>query len=315
MIRCIAAAAVIHDYLCQVRGDITLEDGTPRYLSSVQAAEILVEAMEDIGATCFQRKMVSWPFGTLGRNGYELQRHARAGRQPRLAAGIVPRRASRVGQDRPGRDFRRERRPARHLQPLAACAADRGRALRIGARPCSNFSAWMPRLSPIGTGLPVSTSRQARRSQRKRKPALSKSSANSMGFEPSLRAASRTYAGATDTQTFLDAMKSNHPLAIEYCARLVRFNTRWSGPCDRELDLPIRPAGTPWRSFRAFWLSHTPLASDENAGARAILRAGCWLLVRLLPRSWHREIERAMDAALLHRAIHEPHLPGCRVKR
>ena len=63
---CIAAAAVVHDDLCSARGDITLEDGTPRHLSSVQSAQILVEAMEDLGANWFQRKIVFLAVRHLG---------------------------------------------------------------------------------------------------------------------------------------------------------------------------------------------------------------------------------------------------------
>jgi len=38
-------------------------------------------------------------------------------------------------------------------------------------------------------------------------------------------------------------MKSNHALAVEYAARLFRFNTRWSGPCNRSwITRAVTPA-------------------------------------------------------------------------
>lgn len=54
-------------------------------------------------------------------------------------------------------------------------------------------------------------------------------SANSMVFDKSLPECVKRLAGKDDVATFITAMKSNHPLAVEYCARLLRFNTRWCG--------------------------------------------------------------------------------------
>lgn len=58
-------------------------------------------------------------------------------------------------------------------------------------------------------------------------------SANSMAFSPTLAECVDRVAGAHDTQTFIRQMKANHALAVEYTARLFRFSTRWSGPCNR----------------------------------------------------------------------------------
>jgi hypothetical protein len=55
-------------------------------------------------------------------------------------------------------------------------------------------------------------------------------SANSMACDPSLRACVLAHAGAADVATFLHAMKSNPALALEYCARLLRFSVKWDGP-------------------------------------------------------------------------------------
>jgi hypothetical protein len=58
-------------------------------------------------------------------------------------------------------------------------------------------------------------------------------SANSMGFDQSLSDVVLAQAGATDAATFIAAMKSNRELALEYCARLLRFNVSWDGPISR----------------------------------------------------------------------------------
>jgi len=54
-------------------------------------------------------------------------------------------------------------------------------------------------------------------------------SADSMRFHESLPACVDRLAGKHDVLTFIHAMKTNHALAVEYCARLLRFNTRWCG--------------------------------------------------------------------------------------
>lgn len=54
-------------------------------------------------------------------------------------------------------------------------------------------------------------------------------SADSMVFDKSLPACVLRLAGKNDVATFITAMKSNHALAVEYCARLLRFNTKWCG--------------------------------------------------------------------------------------
>ncbi len=54
-------------------------------------------------------------------------------------------------------------------------------------------------------------------------------SADSMVFDPSLKACVAQAAGGIDPLLFINSMKSNHALAVEYCARLLRFNTTWCG--------------------------------------------------------------------------------------
>jgi hypothetical protein len=57
-------------------------------------------------------------------------------------------------------------------------------------------------------------------------------SADSMPFDPSLSACVDRALGNHNVQTFIDGMKSNHALAVEYVARLLRFSTRWCGTID-----------------------------------------------------------------------------------
>jgi hypothetical protein len=66
-------------------------------------------------------------------------------------------------------------------------------------------------------------------------------SANSMGFGPELRNLVATKAGATDGNTFQQAMKDNHLLAMEYIARLLRRTVNHNGPVKRhEIDAWVR---------------------------------------------------------------------------
>lgn len=44
--------------------------------------------------------------------------------------------------------------------------------------------------------------------------------------------------GIETAQKFIPAMKENHPLALEYYARLVRINILWAGPLKRKEILP-----------------------------------------------------------------------------
>jgi len=52
---------------------------------------------------------------------------------------------------------------------------------------------------------------------------------DSTRFDQSLLDCLDRLAGGHDVDTFIASMKSNHALAVEYCARLLRFNTTWCG--------------------------------------------------------------------------------------
>jgi hypothetical protein len=54
-------------------------------------------------------------------------------------------------------------------------------------------------------------------------------SADSMSRDPSLPACVDRYAGKHDVRTFIKQMKANHALAVEYVARLLRFDVTWCG--------------------------------------------------------------------------------------
>jgi len=66
-------------------------------------------------------------------------------------------------------------------------------------------------------------------------------SADSMNFGPELRALVVRHLAADDAQSFQDGMKKDHPLAMEYIARLLRRTTKANGPVKRhEIDPWLR---------------------------------------------------------------------------
>lgn len=66
-------------------------------------------------------------------------------------------------------------------------------------------------------------------------------SANSMGFGPELRNLVLAKVGSPDGNDFQRAMKQNHPLAMEYIARLLRRTVNHNGPVKRhEIDAWLR---------------------------------------------------------------------------
>jgi hypothetical protein len=59
-------------------------------------------------------------------------------------------------------------------------------------------------------------------------------SANSMNFGKDLKALVQTKVGSLDGNSFQKAMKLDHPLAMEYIARLLRHTVRHNGPVLRK---------------------------------------------------------------------------------
>jgi hypothetical protein len=62
-----------------------------------------------------------------------------------------------------------------------------------------------------------------------------------MGFGPELKALVQVKVGSLDGNDFQRAMKQNHPLAMEYIARLLRRTVNHNGPVKRhEIDQWLR---------------------------------------------------------------------------
>ena len=62
-----------------------------------------------------------------------------------------------------------------------------------------------------------------------------------MGFGQELKDLVRAQAGSLDPNLFQRAMKQNHPLAMEYIARLLRRTVNHNGPVKRhEIDPWLR---------------------------------------------------------------------------
>lgn len=59
-------------------------------------------------------------------------------------------------------------------------------------------------------------------------------SGNAMNFDSSLRALLLNATGQSDCNTFKTFTKSNHPFAIEFCVRLLRFTVNHHGPVKRK---------------------------------------------------------------------------------
>jgi hypothetical protein len=76
-------------------------------------------------------------------------------------------------------------------------------------------------------------------------------SCNSMAFDPSLKELLRQAAEDTKCKTFIEVTKANHPFALEYCARLLRFTIKHHGPLKRAEVLPFlsRDAAAEIESF------------------------------------------------------------------
>jgi hypothetical protein len=52
---------------------------------------------------------------------------------------------------------------------------------------------------------------------------------DSMRFDQSLKDCVQPFFDPDDVDAFIEQIKLNHPLAVEYCSRLLRFNTTWCG--------------------------------------------------------------------------------------
>jgi hypothetical protein len=77
-------------------------------------------------------------------------------------------------------------------------------------------------------------------------------SADSMRFDQSLRDCVDRAVGGHEPLVFISGMKANHVLAVEYCARLLRFNTTWCGTINDHNQViahVLRDAVTEFQTF------------------------------------------------------------------
>jgi hypothetical protein len=77
-------------------------------------------------------------------------------------------------------------------------------------------------------------------------------SADSMGFDSSLVDCADRLAGDHDPETFIVQTKQNHAFAVEYCARLLRFNTTWSGTINHYAQVPSHVNKDAVAEFKTF---------------------------------------------------------------
>ena len=100
---------------------------------------------------------------------------------------------------------------------------------------------------------------------------------DSMGLDASLSECLDSRTGAHDVDTFIQKMKSNHALAVEYCARLLRFNTTWCGTINdasKVIAHVRRDAVAEFRTFLQPSGSSNGLASNASATPLALGASG-----------------------------------------
>lgn len=91
-------------------------------------------------------------------------------------------------------------------------------------------------------------------------------SGDSMAFDHSLKDLVRTVAGTTDCDTFRATIKANHPFALEYCARLLRFTIRHHGPVrDHHIQPELRRDAM--AELLGFLQAAPPVAPPVQGGA------------------------------------------------
>jgi hypothetical protein len=103
-------------------------------------------------------------------------------------------------------------------------------------------------------------------------------SADSMVHDKSLVECVDRHAGSHDPITFIHAMKNNHALAVEYCARLLRFNTKWCGTINDHQQVVAHVRGEAVAEFQALLQSNPAptagMATPSTASAAAAPVAG-----------------------------------------
>jgi hypothetical protein len=96
---------------------------------------------------------------------------------------------------------------------------------------------------------------------------------DSMHFDQSLKSCLDRQAGAHDVDTFIKQMKLNHALAVEYCARLLRFNTTWCGTINTASQVIAHVRRDAVAEFKSF-LHLNPASGGGSGGGEGILSFG-----------------------------------------
>jgi hypothetical protein len=88
---------------------------------------------------------------------------------------------------------------------------------------------------------------------------------DSMRFDNSLQDCVRPFFPPADVDAFIKQMKLNHALAVEYCARLLRFNTRWCGTINHPIMVISHVRRDAVAEFKSF-LQLNPVAGGDPDG-------------------------------------------------
>lgn len=96
---------------------------------------------------------------------------------------------------------------------------------------------------------------------------------DSMNHDPSLRQCVHRFTGSDDVDTFIKATKDNHEFAVEYCARLLRFSTRWCGTINDAAQVMAHVRRDAVAEFQSCLLPDTVRNVDWATSAIAVLEA------------------------------------------
>ncbi|MFZ1219617.1 MAG: M15 family metallopeptidase [Chthoniobacterales bacterium] len=88
---------------------------------------------------------------------------------------------------------------------------------------------------------------------------------DSMHFDTSLKDCVRPFFQPDDVDAFINQMKLNHALAVEYCARLLRFNTTWCGTINHASMVISHVRRDAVAEFKSF-LQLNPVAGGDSGG-------------------------------------------------
>jgi hypothetical protein len=89
---------------------------------------------------------------------------------------------------------------------------------------------------------------------------------DSLVFDKSLTDCLDRLAGAHDVDTFISKMKQNHSLAVEYCARLLRFNTTWCGTINHASMVISHVRRDSVQEFKSFLTLNTKADINNKEG-------------------------------------------------